>query len=141
MFCALRLLTPVLCFLPLLSCFRKPRRAALRGSTVTNRGGGSSPAGILPHKDCLFCFTWTIFVCLSLFVSFFLCFNGSFFHSVFLFVCLCHNFLLFFLSYFLSSLPFPLPPILIRRVGGGFYYYFVFSSTDGLVTIIIKRAC
>lgn len=25
-------------------------------------GAGSSPAGILPHKDCLFCFTWTIFI-------------------------------------------------------------------------------
>lgn len=155
MFCALRLLTPVFCFLPLLSCFRKPRRVPLRGSTVTNCGGGSSPAGILPHKDCLFCFTWTIFVCLSLFLSsfiFFLCFNDSLFHLVFLFVCLfviisfysfclIFSFFAFFFSAFLSFLPFSLPPILIRWVGGGFYYYFVFSSANGLVTSIIKRAC
>lgn len=82
--CALRLLTPVFCFLPLLSCFRRPRRASLRGSAVTNCSSGSGPAGILPHKDCLFCFTWAIFVCLSLF-----CF--------FLYFLLCFNKLLFFL--------------------------------------------
>lgn len=79
-----RLETPdsVFCSRPLLSCFRKPRRASPRGAAVTNCGGGSSPAGILPHKDCLFCFTWTIFIGLSLIFSLtllLLCFSASFY--------------------------------------------------------------
>lgn len=58
-------------FPPLLSCFRSgPGEKLSGGSAVTNcGGGGSSPAGIFPHKECLFCFTWTIFVGLSLFLS------------------------------------------------------------------------
>lgn len=58
-------------FPPLLSCFRSgPGEKLSGGSVVTNcGGGGSSPAGIFPHKECLFCFTWTIFVGLSLFLS------------------------------------------------------------------------
>lgn len=101
------------------------------GPTVANCGGGSSPAGISPHKDCLFCFTWTIFGCLSVFV---LCFNGSFFFflplsiPVCLFVCVIISFL-FLLSYFL---PFPLSrsplssPCFNKRGGGGGLLLFCF---------------
>lgn len=124
-------------FPPLLSCFRSgPGEKLSGGSAVTNcGGGGSSPAGIFPHKECLFCFTWTIFVGLSLFLSSFcISFSPLSPHLVFLFlIFLLSAFLLFFL-------PFCLPGFLIRWVGGGFYY-FVLSSANSLVTSIIKRAC
>lgn len=124
-----------LCFLPALpSCFSEPRRGALRGSTVTDGsvGGGSSLAGIFPHKDCLFCFTRVILVSSVCFFFFFS------FHSALLLDCLHHHF--FFVS-FLTSCVEARPGSLIRRLEGGILYYFVLSSANRLVTSIIKHAC
>lgn len=101
--------------LPLLWRFREPRRASLRGSAVTNCGGGGSPAGILPHKDCLFSFTWTIFTRLSLILP---------------------SLTLLYLFSFFSFLPRSFLPFSYIR-----WEDFLFSTTGALMTSIIKSAC
>lgn len=100
-FCALRPLTPVFGLFSR-HVSGEPRRRVLWRSTVTNCRSGSSGGSrqVFYHKDCLFCFTWTI----SVFVSFF------FYSSPFVPVII---------SFRLPFSSVPLLPILIRWVGGG----------------------